>query len=127
MKKILKRSIPLVLLLIVLFSVKFNTTIYLAFEAGRDPTYVDNVTVKIDNTIIYDNVTLQPAWSNINVMGKKRPMRMGFHKIEASTKNGEIILKKKVFILLSRYIMIQYWETANIFTARTGFMPYLFM
>lgn len=126
MKKLMKWSIPLILLLAVLFLIKFDTTIYLAFEAGREPAYVDNVTVKVDESIIYDNVTLYPAWSGINVMVEKRPMRMGFHKVEAVTNNGEVFLRKRVFTLFSHYIMIEYWETANSFTARTGFMPFRF-
>lgn len=127
MKKLLKWGIPLILLLTVLFLIKFDTTIYLAFEAGREPAYVDNVTVKVDEVIIYENVTLYPEWSGINVKVEKRPMRMGFHKIEASTNNGDVFLRKRVFILFSHYIMIQYREKAESFTVRTGFMPYLFM
>lgn len=127
MKKLLKWGIPLILLLTVLFLIKYDTTIYLAFETDREPAYVDNVTVKVDDVIIYDNVTLYPAWSGINVKVEKRPMRMGLHKIEASTNNGEVLLRKGVFILFSYYIMIEYLETAKSFTVETGFRPYLFM
>lgn len=126
MKKLLKWGIPLILLLIVLFLIRFDTTIYLAFEADPGPAYADNVTVKVDDTIIFDNVTLYPEWSGINVKVEKISMRMGLHKIEASTNNGDIFLKQRVFILFSHYIMIVYWDMDK-FTVRTGFKPYLFM
>ncbi len=125
MKKLLKWGIPLILLLIVLFSIRFDITIYLAFEADPGLAYADNVTVKVDDTIIFDNVTLYPEWSGINVKVEKRSMRMGFHKIEASTNNGDIFLRKRVFILFSHYIMIVYWDMDK-FTVRTGFMPFRF-
>lgn len=123
-KKILYWSIPLIVLTI-LFSIKFNTNIYLSFEGGEELFSV-NITAKVDNIVIYESINVAPEWSGINVKLEKVPLRMGFHKVEAFSESENIAYKKTVFILFNNYIMITYWEGRENFTVRTGFNPFRF-
>ncbi len=121
--------ITAVLLVGVMFLIKFNTWLYVTVDQTRSDEAYD-ITVSIDNKIVFSQDSVY-----VPLMGHERirvPLRAGFHKIKAYSRKGEITTEKTIFLIWGQMIVVEYFKEVIDYDPkslwiRTIFPPYIYM
>lgn len=91
-------------MLIMIFSIKWETNIYLNLLNYSQYEKID-MKVEIDDQLIFNDTV---HYHNFIPSKIKYPLRIGFHKIFISSDKAGIDREKYIFLFFNQYIIIQF-------------------
>lgn len=102
-KKKIIISISLLILLTCFFLIPFNIPVYIGIGNPSDDI---DVHVKIDDITVFNDTLAYHPYNYIKI---DKRLKNGFHTIEVSSDKIKLTETKRLFVLMNRYIVIQYF------------------
>lgn len=132
MKKmfILKKLSPVLIILVILFfSIKMNTHIYVGDFSYYNPNPPIYAQIKVDGDTIYSDSLGNNPFKCIKLT---RKLRYGIHTVHAISKEMNVEKTSKIFLLPNQFIIVEYhpvclpYNEKATFSISTLFNPFYY-
>lgn len=104
-----KKTISWIVILVIasffLFGIKYETVLYIGMSSPTSDGYCIDVEVKIDGELVLnDSINNNPYRYNT----LKEKLKIGFRKMEISSKRVDVHTIKEIFVLPNQFILVEF-------------------